>query len=84
MLLINAYLSDFAAKKFEDLVAPSQDTERKLESLFQIPARERACPSEVETSEASFSSEYTMSSGKDLPVLPLFVVKIYNLFAHIV
>jgi hypothetical protein len=80
-LLIKVSLSDFAAKKFEDLVAPSPDTERKLDSLFQIPIRERACPSEVETSEASFSSEYTMSSGKGLPVLPLFVVKIYNLFA---
>jgi hypothetical protein len=60
------YLLGFAALKFEELVDPSPDTDRKLAALFQIPARERACPSEPETSEASFSSEYTMSSGKNL------------------
>jgi hypothetical protein len=45
--------------------------------LFQIPIRERTCISEVATSEASFSSEYTMSSCKGLPVLPLLVVRIF-------
>jgi hypothetical protein len=83
-LLISVFLSDFAAKKFEELVQPSPDTARKLELLFEIPVRERTCISEVETSEASFSSEYTMSSGKGLPVLPLLVVGIYNLLICIV
>jgi hypothetical protein len=72
----NVFLLDFVAKKFEELVEPSPDTNRKLELLYQIPNRERACISEVATSEASFSSEHTtsMSSGKNLPVLPLLEV----------
>ena len=56
----------FTAKKFEDLVSPSPETEKKLEQLYQIRHRERAILSEAATSEASFSSEHTpsMSSGK--------------------
>jgi hypothetical protein len=53
------------AVKFESLVQPSPDTDRKLTLLFQIPNRERACFSEIAPSETSYSAEHTpsMSSG---------------------